>query len=510
MNINKSKQVVIMLGAHLIIVNAGSVVDSGPLYVYANEVKEENVKSKSLVSQEVVRYKALEKYGFAEKYNSDFAAYLKKKGVSDTEYRQYVSDTKKYLDSKEEKVYEIENLIYIFDTAIYTDKVVKSIYEINKEEVKNKEKAWDMTKKGFIYDIDWITQIYEETLSSADIEKIYKYIFKKNPTDAILKDLKNKSTLKYGLYSGLIDRELTSADRNKIAAGKGYELVGVSKEEYSDYLKYINVRIKINKHEVQYIKEYFSHLSVREKVKKKYGADIFTKLSDKQRVAVYNSSLVNFNYNDTMAEKAIRGYLIENGVIKGPSSQDEPPIDVGGIGMGSTTSPLLPEKVYPMAEDEEDRKFNINGNYGDFGRDWKALSPSEMNNLTVNHYYTGKYKLEDRKESKDKKYYNMRIGKDLYITNVVVEENFTEEKLKEVLEVSFDGLKWKVVVSNEEIMIFVNNQIVVIERGEIYNLKKLNKELNKAEVYIGEISQEEIDKLENSKEINNKESDNDV
>lgn len=510
MNKSKKKFVVAVLGAQLITIPAINMINSGKLYVYADEALEKGISYKGILSKEAVRYKVLEGYGFGEKYNSEFAAYLKKNGISDAEYRKYINDTEKYNGSKEEKTYEVEELLCVFDTVLYTNPVVKSIYEINKESVKDKDKAWEMMKKSYIYDVDWLTQIYEEAFDSADMEKVYKYIFKKNPTTTIINDLSKKSTLKYGLYSGLLGRELTSDDRDKISAGKGYELSGISKSEYEEYLKFLNIRNKINECEIRYIKEYYIHSNVRSKIKNKYGVDIFTKLSDKQRLSVYNASLVNFNYNDSIAQGHMVDYLVFNGVIKGPGSTDLPQEDIGGTGTGSIYNPLLPEKNPQVLKPSEENNLNNDGYYGEFGDDWKAFLPSEMSNLTVQYYYNGKYKLDGSETSDNKNYYYMKIGDNTYLTNVLVEKEFTESTLRDVLEQVFEELKWKVVESSDELLVFVNNEIVIIKRQDTYNLKELNESLNKIKVLIGEVSQKQIEDLQKSEKLKEKESDIDA
>ena len=238
---------------------------------------------------------AVSAYGLGKTYNSGFASYLNKKGISNREYESYVSGTNKYTGSNVEKAEKIENLTYIFDISLYTHPIVKSIYNWNVSTYKNKDTSWTNFKKGAIYDEDWLADIFYESLDGLDMIKAYKYLFKKVPTATIEKDLNSKGTIKYGLYSGVLKRELTKDERDKIKNGLGYDLLGVSKAEYKAYQSYRKLKEKIVKKEIMYIKETLIHSEVRDKIKRKTGKDIYSKLSDNERLYVYNMSLNNFN-----------------------------------------------------------------------------------------------------------------------------------------------------------------------------------------------------------------------
>ena len=119
LNKNKHRIAIGALSSQLMI-GAIMAVSAGEVNVaFADEVL--NIQNKNVKDLKIndVRYKALEKYGFSLKYDSGFAAYLKRNGVSNTEYEQYVNKTKKYIGTNEEKIYQIENLMYIFDGDIY-------------------------------------------------------------------------------------------------------------------------------------------------------------------------------------------------------------------------------------------------------------------------------------------------------------------------------------------------------------------------------------------------------
>lgn len=506
MNKNKHRIAIGALSSQLMI-GAIMAVSAGEVNVaFADEVL--NIQNKNVKDLKIndVRYKALEKYGFSLKYDSGFAAYLKRNGVSNTEYEQYVNKTKKYIGTNEEKIYQIENLMYIFDGAIYTNPIVKSIYKQNLDYTKNKDKAWEKFKQGAIYDIDWLLKVYEDSLESTDMVKLYKYLFKKVPTKDIEADLNSKSGLIYGLYSGVLKRELTSEDRNKISSGRGYELLGLDSQGYNEYLSYIKLRDKINKYEISYIKEYSIHSTVRSKIKNKYGVDIYTALTDKQRLSVYNSSLVNFNYDDKIAQSHIEDILSFEGIINQPETNPNGPAEeIGGESDTSTLNPLEEEKNPVVMEDEKLWEYDYLGkpdiNFGIFGPEFTIVPPSKQNNYTAQYYYNGKYVAGVEAEAGDKKYYYIKMGENNIITKTRVEKDFTDNTFIKLMNLALNEGKWKIITTNNAYLIFVNNAIVNIKREDIYNLKELNKELSNIDLSIGEISEKEIEVLKKAEEI---------
>ena len=444
---------------------------------------------------------AVSAYGLGKTYNSGFASYLNKKGISNREYESYVSGTNKYTGSNVEKAEKIENLTYIFDISLYTHPIVKSIYNWNVSTYKNKDTSWTNFKKGAIYDEDWLADIFYESLDGLDMIKAYKYLFKKVPTATIEKDLNSKGTIKYGLYSGVLKRELTKDERDKIKNGLGYDLLGVSKAEYKAYQSYRKLKEKIVKKEIMYIKETLIHSEVRDKIKRKTGKDIYSKLSDNERLYVYNMSLNNFNYDKSKAEKAFM-LLLERKEEMDSGKPIESPKEDSGISDGAVLNPVgkeeNPIKVPGNTLDDYEYLDKVQPDYGIFGPDFEIIPQSSKTVYTAQYYYDGK-NIAETQELEDK-FYVIQVGEELIPTRVKVEEKITDEVLLKILKAATEKEhKWRVITSRNEHLVFINNKIITLEIKEEYSLKDLNKELAELNVGIVKMSKEDIQKIEDEK-----------
>lgn len=467
---------------------------------YAQErVDEKNIKSRNSQVMSVVS-EVLNEYGLEETYNEGFFDYLSKNGITKNQYQNYIENRKKYKGSGVEKSYKIENLTYVFDQVIYTHPIVKSIYEQNKSLFKDKDLAWKNFKKGAIYDTEWLATVFEESIEYADMEKVYKYLFKKVPTTIIKKDLENKDTIKYGLYSGIIQRELTQEERDKIESGRGYELMGVSKSEYDAYKSYINLKEKITEKQISYIKETFIHENVRNKIKREIGVDIYKEFTLQERLSVYNVSLNNYNYDEDIAEKSYKLLLMNKGKIERPvedSTND-------GVTAGGSTNPVEKEENPIIIQGDTIKEYEYldkdDSKYGIFGSEGESVELSYKNLYTPQYYY-GKVNYSDLTQNViDEKYYVVKVGDKIYFTEIRQEEKISNDTFIDIIKTVFEeNSLWKVISSQKEHLLFANNKIQTIDIKEEYSLKEINKNIKDLDMKIIIMTREQAKKIKDEK-----------
>ena len=487
---NKYKMAAFLLSSPLII-HISNPAEGLYTQVLANEVTTANSRVISM-DKNLVTYKLLEDYDFYSKYSADFDAYIKKRTGTSNSYLNYINGVTKYNKSKEESVYEVENLICAFDSVLYSDPVIKMIYEINEESEKNKDKAWLITKKSLIYDAAWTTNVYERALGGVDMTELYKYLFKKNPTTTIIKDLNNEETIVYGLYTGLIGRELTSSDRKNIEDGKGYELLDLTKKQYDDYLNHVKLRNVINEYAIDYIQEEYSHLSVRKKIKSKYNIDIFSVTTKSQRKSIYMKSLINYIYDDETAQAYYKEILQQNGYILVPGSNPyKPSEEIGGTSSSTMNNPSKAEKPTTNKPEVE----NSTSTKGNSNRNWTLVPFNKQNKYTVKHYYGLNSLNAEKMKEQGSQFYYVRLGNEIIESNVIVSKDLNQDELREILGNAFEGTKWQHVEALREQLIFVNNHIVKFDIDETYDLNKINKKFKKSNVFIGKDTKENIAKL---------------
>lgn len=452
---------------------------------YATEASSRNIS----IEKEALLNEIIKKYGLIDVYDKDFAKYLNQKGVSEADYKTCVKFLEEHKKDNMRTFYEIENNVYSFDTILYTNPIIKSIYSFNLTKLNgNKEKAWDETVSSLIFDYEWLNEAYSENIKSRlDIEKLFKYKFKREMSVKELEYSKDTSKYKYIWYSGILGKDLEDSDIKKIDRGNGYELLGLTKEDYSEYKSYISKRKKILKYAESYIKKYKIHENVRKELLSKYGIDIFKKLTELDRDMVYKESLINYLYNEKKAKEMYISIFKSRGFIKNTTTS-KPSSGITGDSIQNTPNKPNGEKenVLSNGSNLTDKDYEY---IKDLLKPILENSSQEIygikNNKYTSSYYAKLVKmLELYDKDANKQVIMISVGDEKIYTIVEVEKDkigFSDFRfIMHQIEIEFSG---KIVESQKELLLFVNNAIATIEKkDEGYGLSEINKSLETANV----------------------------
>lgn len=431
------------------------------------------------VSNNAFLNEVVKKYGLFTTYDKEFASYLKKKGISESEYNSCIDYEKVHKDDNIKMLYDIENLTYAFDTILYTNPIVKLIYERNLDIYTNKDVAWDNTIKGMLYDTKWGKGIYTSAIPNyVDIELLFKYKFNRDMSSKEKEYAKNINNLIYLFYSGTLNRDLEDSEISKIKTGKGYELLGITSKEYKEYEKYISRKNQILKVSEGYIKSYKIHEKVRTTIKNKYKIDIFTKLTDSDRKSVYEQSLVNYMYNDEKAEEVFVSILRTRGYLD--STPTKPSTSITGDSLINKPDKEHGEKEEDLSSgdlpSDEDYEY-IEELLKPLGPDKENIIHSiEDSKYTSNYYAKLGSMLDIYKENKDKKVLVVTVGDmSLYTVIEISEGSISSMDFETVLNQMAIEFSAKIVDSKKEILVFVNNAIATFERKDgTYKINEIN------------------------------------
>lgn len=431
------------------------------------------------VSTKTFLNEVIKRYGVFDAYDKEFASYLKKKGISESDYKLCVDFEKTHKDDKIKLFYEIDNLVYAFDTMLYTDPIVKLIYKNNLATYKDKDVAWENTVKGLLYDTTWGRNIYKNSISKyVDIELLFKYKFNREMSKKEQEYAKDPTKLIYLFYSGTLNRDLEDSEISKIKSGKGYEILGITSKEFKEYEKYISKKNQILSVSEGYIKSYKIHEKVRNNIKTKYGIDIFSKLTDWDRKSVYEQALVNYVYSEEKATEVFTSILKSRGYLD--SAPFKPSTSI-------TSDSIMNKPDKEHGEKEEDISSGdlpTDKDYEYIEELLKPLGPGseeiiysiKESQYTSNYYAKLGTMLDIYKENKDKKVLVVTVGEmNLYTVIEVSEDSISSVDFETVLNqiaIEFSG---KRVDSEKEMLIFVNNAIATIMSKEgMYKIEEIN------------------------------------
>lgn len=494
----------VMVGACLL---SGIILFNSSNFITVSYAKVTNSKSASDLNEFVIG-KVVEGYDILNTYDDTFASYLLKKGVSTLNYRACVTYFNNHKNDKIALLYEVENLLYSFDTILYTDKVIQGMYKNNLEAKKDKDKAWNETVKSLIYDTNWVSKVYDENISKKlDIEKLYKYRFKREMSKKELEYAKNPKNLIYILYSGILGKDLDESNIKLIDKGKGYELLGITSTEYKEYQTYISNLKKILAVSEGYIKAYKIHSQVRKNIITKHKIDIFKELSDADRKMVYEKSLSNYVYDEKKAENVFMS------VLEGYSS-DSSNGGTGGTGDGNGSGgsgsgqkpPITNDSIINTPVDDEGKE-DIDGSeeeeiagddelededYEYLEEILKPLGPqsSDIIHAIKNNKYTSTYysklgqMINIYNDNINKSILMIDMGEQKVYTLVEVENNsISATDFRTVMnQIAIEG-SGKLVESKEEMLLFVNNAIATIEKEEEnYKINEVNRAMETANI----------------------------
>lgn len=494
----------VMVGACLL---SGIILFNSSNFITVSYAKVTNSKSSNDLNEFVIG-KVVDGYDILNTYDDTFASYLLKKGINTLNYRTCVTYFNNHKDDKISLLYEIENLLYSFDTILYTDKVVQGMYKNNLETTKDKDKAWNETVKSLIYDTNWLSKVYDENISNKlDIEKLYKYRFKREMSKKELEYAKDPKNLIYILYSGVLGKDLDESNIKLIDKGKGYELLGITATEYKEYRTYISNLKKILAVSEGYVKAYKIHSQVRKNIIAKHKIDIFKELSDADRKMVYEKSLSNYVYDEKKAERVFMSVLdgySSNGSNGGTGGTGD---GNGSGGSGSGEKPPITNDSIINTPVDDEGKEDLDGyeeeeiagddelndeDYEYLEEILKPLGPqsSQIIHAIKSNKYTSAYysklgqMINIYNSNRNKSILMVDMGEEKIYTLVEVEGNsISSTDFRTVMNqivVEGDG---KLVESKKEMLLFVNNAIATIEKKEEeYIINKINEAMETVNV----------------------------
>lgn len=451
-------------------------------------------------SRNVVADEIADNYYLRYSYHDGFADYLRKNGVSKDKYKEYIRLSNKYQNSLERTSNMLDTGMYIYDEVVYTHPVIKKIYTHNYNKYNGKASSiWSDLKRESIYDEEWASKIYEESiLNFADMADVFEYKFGRKPSKKNLADMKSLDSLKYALYSGYLNRELTGEDRSKIKNGSGYELLNISKENNAEYKNYIQLKNGLIKYEKGYIRLRLVHQNVRSSIKNQYGVDIFGVLNDRDMEFVYGKSVMYLDYDEKVAKKTfvemldVRGYLGStgggnsgNGGNGGTSKPDKP---IGDEIVGTIPGKPSGNGTIVGGDNVKDENYDYIGRREEY--DYTVPEPIPQNNKTDEYYIRMLALMEEYKKNKLDRVIVATIGEKRILTSIqTTKGRLSYPNVKMLFNQILQSVEGESVHSKKRMMALVNNKIVVItEKDKGYSLSELNEIVKDIPMKLEEVS----------------------
>lgn len=405
--------------------------------------------------------KILENVDGRSEYDCDFNDYLIEKNASYFEYDGFLA-TIKELNRKEATYWwnEIEHGGIFFDELLFSHPKIKEI----ENEFKKHNK--DMTikalrieiKKELIYDIENIEKYIQESISKyANMNKVFKNVFKRDPSEIESKWLSDIKTIKYAAYSGYLNHDLTQEEIELIDTDRGCVLIG----EENNYMDAILTNLhRLQDIEVKYIRTIKSLKDIKYLIEGQFNLDIFRILSESEREDIYKKSILNYRFNKTLALIKTLEILMERGLIVEDEIEEIEPPKI--------------ENNVPSKNPYEERfeYLKKDASLKDF---YKKLM------MGFSDIFSGiKFNMSGRKEIL------FKVDNVEYKTGIFVDNNkINNLQYKNIIKEILNMLDGKVIYSKNKAMIQANKKIKVIDlENKIYNIKNVNESMSKLNITI--------------------------
>ncbi|MBQ3422194.1 MAG: hypothetical protein IJH34_11125, partial [Romboutsia sp.] len=417
-----------------------------------------NFVNVSAINIDDINRKNLESFKNRDVFDASLFNYLSKRNITQEEYEETLEIMEGFKGSDCVWWYELESGTVFYDEILFSHPKIKEIYN----DLKSKNKSLtetelrDYTKQKLIASPESVNKILQESLDKyADLNGIFKKIFKRNASSSELNWMKKLSTLKYAAYSGKLNG-ISSADISTINNGEGEALFGISSHEGADFYEYgMKKRYKIEKLEIDY-RRIYGHLStVRDVIWTQYKRDINVVLTENEMMNIYKNSVVDITMDYNLALYNTKLKLIEKGII--PKADE----------------PVKPEIENPKDENNSsDDKVEVN-DYIDnpkqeienYNKELSTLNPELYKILSALKIDYSKFMTSvSAYVAKDNKELYFKYNGVEYKTGLMDKEGkFTSEVARILLQLIVDKVEGKIVYSNHKTMILIENKIVVLD-----------------------------------------------
>ncbi len=408
--------------------NTSLLLGLGLFFISSNEVL-------ALENNDIYNY-TLSSYSERYLNSSKLEAFLKSKGISSEEYKNYLKKLNNYANSNELHWEQLENHSILIDEILFSDLEVKKEYDKALKLLGSKDLAYNFVKRNLINNPSLFTSKFENTIKDEQkMIEIFKKEFNREPFNNEKKWLSDPETVKLALYSGTLNENFTRPLIDIILdENKGFYGLGLSESDIETYMDFVKEREKFDNLHIEYVKNTALFEGIAADISSKYAIDIFTQLSYKDRMTIYNKSIDGFIFDESKSLKLILELLVKKGIL----SQNQ----LDSFENNSNPLPQINSKPDPWSELNEKLKSrkSKNKSLDDLYRTIGIQSFSE--NLSSGVLFV-KYKdLEFNT--------NIRLNKD---------KTFYETSFNELLSLLEAKIELKTIFSKKELLTYLENKI---------------------------------------------------